>query len=121
MSNRATEVEVLEILDTALEAEDITPFLSAANASVSGRCGGVGSSADDLKLIETWLAAHLVCTKDPQIAEEKTGESRWKYDGKTALGLDSTRYGQQVKLLDYKSRLAVLDSSKGSAEFKTIA
>ena len=120
MANRATEAEVLAILDTTLEEEDVTPFLDAANMIVSGKSTGVEYSAADLKLIETWLAAHLACTKDPQIAKEKIGEGNWTYDGKTGMGLKSTRYGQQVSMLDYKSTLAELDGSKGPAEVKTI-
>jgi len=120
MANRATEAEVLELLDTALEEEDITTFLDAANMIVSGKCLGVGYEDGELKLIEQWLAAHLVCAKDPQLAKEKVGEANWTYDGKTGTGLDSTRYGQQVKLLDYNLTLAELDHSKGPAELKTI-
>ena len=122
MDNRATETEVLAILDTTLEAEDITPFLDFANMVVTRKLVGVGYSDSNLRLIETWLAAHLVCTKDPQIAKERTGrDTDTTYDGKTGMGLDLTRYGQQVKVLEDLKILAGLDSSKGTAELKTLA
>jgi len=120
MANRATEAEVLELLDTALEEENITPFLDTANMVVSRKLLGVGYSDTNLKVIETWLAAHFVSVRDPQISKEKVGEGDWTYDGKTAMGLDLTRYGQQVKILEDIGILADLDNSKGPAEVKTI-
>ena len=120
MANRATEAEVLELLDTTLEEEDITPFLDAANMVVSGKCTGVEYGDSELKLIEVWLAAHFASVRDPQISKEKVGEANWTYDGKTGMGLNLTRYGQQVKILDYKSTLAELDGTKGTAELKTL-
>jgi hypothetical protein len=87
---------------------------------VSGRCTGVSYGVDELELIERWLAAHLVCVRDPQLSREKIAEGDFTYDGKTGMGLSSTRYGQQVKILDYKATLAELDGIKGSAEVKAI-
>jgi hypothetical protein len=107
-------------MDTTLTAEQITPFLESANAVVSGKCTGVEYGAEELELIERWLAAHLACTIDPQIAEETVGAGKWKYDGRTGMGLDSTRYGQQVRLLDHKGTLAELTNVKGVAEIKII-
>jgi hypothetical protein len=120
MPNRATESEVLALLDTDLEAEDITPFLNAANGVVSDECLGVEYSDEKLRDIEMWLAAHFVCARDPQIAEEKIGDATWKFDGKTDLGLDSTRYGQRLKIIDSKKTLAGLDTAKGAVEIQVL-
>jgi hypothetical protein len=57
---------------------------------------------------------------DPQLAKEKAGEGSWEFDGKTGMGLDSTRYGQQVRMIDYKGALAEIDKPQGDAEIKAI-
>lgn len=120
MPNRASETDVLAIMDTSLTEEQITPFLDAANSVVDEKCTGLEYSDKTLRQIETWLAAHFACARDPQIAESKAGEAAWKFEGKTDLGLDSTRYGQRVKILDSKGSLADLDSAKTPAELKHI-
>jgi hypothetical protein len=120
MANRATEQAVLGLMDTTLTAEQITPFLESANVVVTGKCTGVEYGAEVLELIERWLAAHLACSLDPQIAEETAGAGKWKYEGTSGTGLNASRYGQQVKLLDYKGTLANLTDVKGIAEVKVI-
>lgn len=120
MANRTTENAVNAILDTSLELEDLTPFIETANIIVSARCSDSEYSDEELTEIERWLAAHLVCVKDPQIAKEKVGEGDWTYDGKTGMGLDSTRYGQQVRMIDYKGTLAEIDKPQGDGEIKAI-
>jgi len=109
----ATETEVQQILDSSPDLEDLTPFLNAAHTIVAAKCTGIDYSENELSQIEAWLAAHLHCAKDPQISKEKTGNAETTYDGKTGTGLESTRYGQNVKLLDYKGALADLDKQKG--------
>jgi hypothetical protein len=121
MANRATEQAVLALMDTTLTAEQITPFLESANVVVTGKCTDASYSAEVLELIERWLAAHLASSaKSRQISGKKVGEASWEYAGKTGTVLDSTSYGQQVKLLDYKGTLADLSNIKGVAELKII-
>ena len=73
-----------------------------------------------LKEIERWLTAHFLSARDPRIASEKAGKSEWKYDGKTGLGLQSSKYGQQAMLLDHKGKLAQIDQAKRAAEIITL-
>lgn len=120
MANRATEQAVLALMDTTLTAKQITPFLESANAIVTGKCADGGYSTEVLELIERWLAAHLACALDPQIAEETAGAAKWKYEGQTGMGLKATRYGQNVMLLDYNGTLAELNDIKGVAEIKVL-
>jgi hypothetical protein len=107
-------------MDTTLTAEQITPFLESANSIVTGKCLGVEYSNEDLELIERWLAAHLACARDPQIAQETAGAAKWTYDGKTGMGLKATRFGQNAMLQDYNGTLAELIDVKGVAQIKII-
>lgn len=117
---RATESEVKQIIDTALEDEKITPFLTAADIMVTNVLSNENYSSETLKEIVRWLAAHFVAIQDPQIAQEKIGDVNLILQGKTGLGLNHTSYGQQAMILDYHGKLAAIQSSKGPAEFKAI-
>lgn len=115
MANRASETMVKNIIDTELSEEQVTPFLNAASHSVTAVLvdGGAAYGSALLRDIEAWLAAHLVCMRDPQITEEKTGDGRWKFAGKFGEGLDASTYGQQIKVLDHKGFYAQLQKAKG--------
>lgn len=121
MAERVAEIEVKEIIDTTLTDEDISPFISAANALVNATLLGESYSGALLKVIELWLSAHFVAIRDPQIAKEKLGEAEATYEGKTGTGLMHTRYGQQAILLDVNGVLAAIATSKGPAEVKAIS
>jgi hypothetical protein len=120
MATRATEAEVKEIIDTELTADEVAPFLKAANIFITEVLSGEGYGDDLMKSIEMWLAAHFVAVRDPRASKEKLGDADVTYDGKTALGLDGTRYGQQAMLLDYHGKLAAISSAKGQAEMRVI-
>lgn len=121
MAARATEPMVKEIIDTDLTNEEITPFLAAANTMVTDLLLSESYGVTTLKEIERWLAAHFVAVRDPQITQEKTADAQATYEGKTGMGLNSTRYGQQAMLLDHHGILARVASGKRPAEVKTIA
>ena len=108
MANRVTDEEVKEILDAKTTVGDTTPFITAANQIVTDRLVGKGLSTDQLKEIERWLAAHLTCSKEQQPGREKAGEAEATYRGKDGLGLDTSLYGQNVKLLDSSGTLSSL-------------
>lgn len=107
---RVTDGDVKEILDTDI---DTTAFIIAANLIVTDKLASSGLSTTHLKEIERWLAAHLACTNDKRSQSEKLGAAEATYEGKTGLGLDSTSYGQQVKLLDTTGTLARLGMKRG--------
>lgn len=116
MANRCTATEVKEIIDTALIESQISPFITAANLTVTAMLTESGLSVTQLKEIERWLAAHFVAIRDPRISRERTGEAEATYHGKSDMGLDHTPYGQQVKLLDTTGALANLGKRKASVE-----
>lgn len=109
-TSRATEIEVKAIMDTALTEEQITPFLRSATLDIDRLPTDHGYSEGRLREIEAWLAAHNASARDPQITEEKTGQTTTKYGGTLGTGLDSTRFGQVVKRLDYKGYLSQGDT-----------
>jgi hypothetical protein len=120
MALRVTEGEVKALMRTGLQESEITPHLKAASSVVDNALAGQGYSANELSQIELWLAAHFVSCTDPAVSREKIGESDVQYHGKTDMGLDFTPYGQQVKMLDYKGKLAAIANQKGQAEMKVI-
>jgi len=108
---RVTEAEVQEIIETSVT---VTPFISAANLTVTQHLSGKGLSSDLLKEIERWLAAHFAAMADPRVSQESVAGAAWTYEGQTGLGLDSTRYGQQAKLLDPTGTLAKLGAKRAA-------
>lgn len=111
--------DVKNILDTSLEDADINAYIGAAIALVDSV---VGTVTDALKFeIVRWLAAHLIAsTREQQIAEATAGPASVKFQGHTGLGLNSTQYGQQVKVLDASGKLAALDKQKVTASLFAI-
>jgi hypothetical protein len=94
------------------------PFIETANALVEEYCAPAKDAdgnllMDDvrLELIERWLSAHFYAIEDARVAREAIGGSvMTQFEGRTAMGLDHTRYGQQAKLLDSSGALAALDA-----------
>jgi len=117
----ATEQDVLDIMDTALTREDVTPFLRTAQTFVSATLTGESYGEALLREIEAYLAAHFTCMRDAQITEEKIGNAASKYEGKTGMGLKHSRYGQQAMILDHHGILKEIESGKRPAEVKVIA
>ena len=119
---RVTEDNVKEIVDTELTAEQVTPFLQDANVLVNAKLLDQGYDAALLARIELYLAAHFVCLRDSRVQSEQIGgeQARQTFEGKTGLGLDYTRYGQQVKIFDHHGVLVASSTAKRSFEVKVI-
>lgn len=97
MAERVTASEVQEIFKTDITLD---PFIIAANQIVNEKLINKGLSDDQLKEIERWLAAHLAATSDRRANSKDMGDASIDYGTKRGLGLNSTTYGQQVKILD---------------------
>lgn len=113
MANRVTGAEVKEVIKTSLLAADIAPMITAANLLVTAKCSTAGYSTDELKEIERWLSAHFVSIRDPSTAlkSKKVGEAEETYQTakfETKASLETTPYGQQALILDYKGCLTAL-------------
>jgi hypothetical protein len=100
---RVTDDEVKEILNTTI---DTTAFIRAAHVMVENMLASAGLGETTLIEIERWLAAHFACCYDPRETSVTIGNSRADFEGQTGKGLDFTRYGQMVKLLDTSGLLA---------------
>jgi hypothetical protein len=121
MASRATETEVKEIMDTTLTEEQLSPFLKAANSTVTGLLSDEGYGDTQLAEIERWLAAHFAsCAKDQIVSKEKIGGADATYHGKTGMGLESTFYGQTVKTLEYNGVLAQVEAAKSRSIIEVI-
>jgi len=108
---RVTAAEVQAIMSSY--PADLTAFIAAANVTVTGYLTGKGLEADQLKEIERWLAAHLAELQKPVKESLEMGPMKLKYaQGK--LGLDLTRYGQQVKVLDTSGTLLAIDKPRAT-------
>jgi hypothetical protein len=109
MACRATESDVKSIMQTALSEEELTPFLRSANALVTARLAGQ-YDAPILVEIETWLAAWAAAQgkdKSGAATSQTIGPVSVSYGGgASGLDLSSNRYGQMVKMLDYKGILS---------------
>ena len=110
MAARVNEAEVKDIIPTTLS--DITPFITAANLTVTERLAETVTLSDDqLKEIERWFAAHLIAMSSKDLGArdtdaEGTLDAKVTYAGKTGKGLEATRYGQVVLSLDTTGRMA---------------
>ena len=121
MANRVTGTEVKTIITTVKTDSEVENYIPSANVLVTEVLSGSGFSDDRKALIEKWLAAHFVAIDDAstRIMEEKAGDATNKYEGRTGMRLNYTRWGQQVLILDTSGSFA--DLGKGPAEVKTIA
>ena len=118
MATRITEAELKAIMSTTLTEEELSAFLPMANRMTTNVCGGAGYDSGTLKDIELNLAAHFASSRDPELEDEKIGDARAKYRGKTAMGLEFTRYGQNAMALDYKGKLKQVNAGKRPAEIE---
>lgn len=100
---RTNAVDVLAIMDVNDSNASLymQAFVNAANSIVTANLGSSELGVSTLTEIEKWLAAHLYTIKlGGQVQREKIGETDISYNITTGVGLDSTLYGQTVKMLD---------------------
>ncbi len=101
-STRVTASEVKEIIDTEIADSDVGVCIKGANLMIDTYLANQNLSADLLKEIERWLAAHLVAmSKDPTERNIRVGEAEVRFTGDFGKGLEATRYGQVVLSLDW--------------------
>jgi len=103
---RVTDSEVKQIISLN-EISDTAPFIDTATVIVDEHLMDSGMSDSILKKIELYLTAHLVTLhpSERQLTESRMGDAQDKYTGKFSQGLDSTQFGQMVKILDYTGKL----------------
>ena len=93
---------------------DLDQFISAATVIVDrvvtcATAKSITLTDTELELIERWLSAHCYVQNDQTLASKSTGGASGSAHGQTGLNLDSSRYGQMAKTLDYSGCLAAID------------
>jgi hypothetical protein len=99
---RVTDAQVKAILPTSV---DTSPYIKTANTILETQLAGQEVAEAVLIELELWLTAHLVALRGSgQARRTSYAGATIEYDtgtgGHTGLGLDATRYGQTVKMLD---------------------
>lgn len=105
---RVDSSEVLEIIDTTLEAGEIDVFVETASLIVDNYLADKALSDETLKEIEKYLAAHVLSVKDQRVKTEKIDVLSFTYTGTFGEGLKNTQYGQMSILLDSSGTLGAL-------------
>lgn len=94
---RVTPAEVLAIKPTSL---DPAPFIQTATRLVDYYCVPMDLPVDLLHEVELYWSAHLVSIADPQVKQQRLGETAQTFaTGDLGSGLCSTAYGQQVTMM----------------------
>lgn len=108
MAVRATQETMAAVieLDTTIT---VTPFIAIANKLVDECCLDADYTDEKLQEIETWLAVHFYCVRDPRTTSEGAGGVSASYQGVTGMYLEASTYGQAAMLLDTDGGLAALN------------
>ncbi len=118
---RVTSSEVKGLIKTNF---DVDPFIAIATLMVDESL--VNQSLSDARLtqIELWLAAHFVAVAEERgaLVSSEKGESKEEYEIKVGEGLNMTRFGQQVLMLDTTGILAEqgTNTSVKKAQFRVV-
>lgn len=91
------------------------PFIEAAAMLVArlSQCAidrGAPLSADEIEILERWLAAHYYATSDRPYVAKKTADASATFMVKQGLDLQATPYGQAALTLDSSGCLDSLTS-----------
>lgn len=114
MSRPVSASDIELIIETAILPADLDKFANMAHVEVVNRIAAGALAEEELVEIERFLAAHLVAMRDPRKQTQHVAQATTTYEGRTGMGLDFTRYGQQVKLLDRTGAFAAADhAAKG--------
>ena len=97
-----TAAQLNTIIDEELDTDEANAFITTAEAIVASTSASGTYTSSVIDEITKYLAAHLAAAKNPPKVSMKKGESRESFAQILAKGLDGTRFGQTVKLLDYK-------------------
>ncbi len=122
MSHRVIDDEVKLIFpDTTKNA---SPFIEVANLVVDETLASLGMSAERLKQIELYLAAHFMAITEERGAprRQRLGETVEEWFQDIGKGLNATRFGQQALLLDTTGTLSSENAGVGkpNAQFRVV-
>lgn len=121
---RTTPSDVQAIYDTSATLD---PYIAAAHSVVEGRLSRLtacGMAEDELKQLETWLAAHFAALtpqdgqKGGGLTSESEGQLSRSYGGQYGLRLEASQYGQTAQMLDRCNVL--VDAGKTRAQWDVL-
>lgn len=101
----AIAVKVRKVI-TVAAAADLTEMIDAALMLIVGLAQPAEYSQFEMEKLHTYLSAHFYEVDNQRMFEEEIGRAREKPETKVDLGLQLTRPGQQVLVLDYKKAFA---------------
>ena len=100
----ATDADIRAIMDVDPSITDLSPFLTAASIIIMDHCPAM--PADRGAVVEAWLAAHLLVSRDPRVSNESAGGVSQAFQYSIGTGLGFSVYGQNAMLLDPTGGLA---------------
>jgi len=122
MAVRVTQAEVGAVIE--IDSSITTPFttfISTANTIVNQVCTDSSLTEAQLKLIETWLAAHCYAIRDNRRSSEKADVVSENFQYKLGLNLKCTMHGQMAIMMDTSGALERYDKGgRRNASFVSI-
>lgn len=111
---RTTPQKVRDILECVDSDAVLSAFIDPANILTDSvyDCDQANKkqlSANQLTIIETWLAACFYHIRDLRVKESQTGKSKDIFQGETGMYLDSNQYGQMAIIMDTSGCLAKMN------------
>lgn len=124
MAVRVSASEVKEIISTSIaDATLDSSMIANASLLVDELFATTSLSAERLKMIELYLAAHFVAITDEKgaLTETAYGDARDGFANVYGEGFNSTRYGQMAISLDTEKKLAEQASTEIlTAQFRVV-
>lgn len=125
MTARVLPVELAQIYPGVVsEVDDLQPFIDSAHLMVDEELSTSGHSEARLKEIEKYLAAHfaVITLERGGMLKQKIGDAEEMYQspGFNTVGLVTTRFGQQVVILDTTGHMAAIAQKPVKAIFRVV-
>lgn len=95
--------DVRLVIDTSLTDDQVDRMLITAENIITTHIDPLSSPDVTVTVrsdIKVWLAAHFCAVRDRRVREDSADGVRTVFEGKVDLGLDSTIYGQQARMVD---------------------
>lgn len=123
MASRTSEKMVKDVLmsDYGPKSDGTNPTLSPFIATAAVMVTRVATCAaakdmtltsEELRLIETWLAAHFYVMSDQVAASRSEAGASASHQGQTGMYLEASKYGQTALTMDYSGCLAALSKHR---------
>ena len=119
MALRTTDAEVRAVIETE-DDHDLYPFMLNSNVLIDrvqtkSTANNTPLTANELKVLETYVAAHLYFLRYPKVAELNQGKIKAKFQvGQLGKGLEASYWGQYALSLDHSGTLAAVTGSSNA-------